>query len=206
MKIQFDRAIRLLGIFTVSVFCASNTSENILEAHRYLTDMGVRNGISLIRNAAKEDDEFDVDMDEYLRLFDEFESVRPSDGARAKYPLFSFRDAIELLKGKLIAETVRVKRQIVPCVAGERSIVLGEEGTLHPCELLHKSYSNVRDFDSNPIALLDSDKGREVRRGIANKECHCTWEILTALSTIYYPRVYTRAIAHRLSRALRRKR
>jgi len=197
---------RRLGIFTVSVFCASNTSENIREAHRYLADMGIRNGISLIRNAAKEDDEFDVDVDEYLRLFDELESVRPSGGASAKYPLFSFRDAIESFKGRLIAETVRAKRQIVPCVAGKRSIVLGEDGTLYPCELLHKSYGNVRDFDCDPMALLNSDKGREIRRGIVNKECHCTWEILIALSTLYSPRTYPRVIAHRLSQALRRKR
>lgn len=186
-----------LGIFTVSVFCASNSSENILEAHRYLTEeLGIKNGISLIRNAAKEDGEFDVDIDEYLRLFERLESDEPGDANRAKYPLFSFRDAIEAFKGQLVVETARKKRQIVPCVGGKRSIVLAEDGTLYPCELLHEPYGNIRDFDCNPMALLATDRGRKIRKSIANKECYCTWEILMSLSTFYSPRIYPRVLWH----------
>ena len=187
-----------LGIFTVSVFCASNRSDDILEAHRYLADMGVRNGISLIRNASKEEGEFDVDMNEYLRLFEELERIRPKGDNAADYPLFSFRDAIESFKGQLIAETASRRRQLVPCVAGLRSIVLGEDGTLYPCELLQKRYGNVRDCGYDPMALVNSEKGRAIRRGIVNKECYCTWEILIALSTLYCPRVYPRVVGHRL--------
>lgn len=193
-----------LGIFTVSVFCASNSSDNILRVHRYLKDMGIRNGISLIRNAAKEEGEFDVDIDEYLRLFDELESIRPSDASNAKYPLWSFREAIESYKGTLIAEAARAGRQIVPCVAGRRSIVLGEDGSLYPCELLHKSYGNVRDNDYDPMAMLKSEAGKAIRRGIVNKECHCTWEILAALSILYHPPIYPRVMHHWFMQYFRR--
>ncbi|HUT02505.1 MAG TPA: radical SAM protein [bacterium] len=187
-----------LGIFTVSVFCASNTSEDILEVHRYLADMGVRNGISLIRNASKDRGEFDVDMNEYLRLFEELERIRPKGENAADYPLFSFRDAIESFKGQLIAETASRRRQIVPCVAGLRSIVLGEDGTLYPCELLHTQYGNVRDCGYDPMALVNSLRGHAMRRGIVNRDCYCTWEILIALSALYWPWVYPRVVGHRL--------
>ena len=198
---QIRREEPRLGIFTVSVFCASNSSSDIIEVHRYLVrELGVSNGVALIRNSAKDEDEFGIEIDEYLRLCEELEAVRPERQSQARYPLFSLREAIESFKYGLIARTARAQRQLVPCVAGRRSIVLAEDGSLFPCELLKSSYGNVREAGYDPMRLVASETGRRIRSRIENKECFCTWEILIALSTFYHLPSYPKVIAHWLSR------
>jgi MoaA/NifB/PqqE/SkfB family radical SAM enzyme len=81
-------------------------------------------------------------------------------------------------------ETVRQKRQVVPCTAGRITGVVYANGDVSVCEL-HKPIGNLR-RNTFP-EIWHSEEARQLRASIARKECHCTTEVFLWPSIVYQP-------------------
>jgi MoaA/NifB/PqqE/SkfB family radical SAM enzyme len=81
-------------------------------------------------------------------------------------------------------ETVKQKRQVVPCKAGQISAVVYANGAVSVCEL-HPTIGNIR---LKPFAeIWKSVEADNRRKSIANKECFCTTEVFLWPSVVYHP-------------------
>ncbi len=95
--------------------------------------------------------------------------------------------------GKEIAVEIAKKgRMVIPCYAGILSIVITEEGEVYPCEILDKSFGNLRDNDYGIRKILNSKKAASLKKFINDKRCHCTHECNMFVNTLFNPRIYPR--------------
>jgi hypothetical protein len=87
-------------------------------------------------------------------------------------------------------ETVRQKKQVVPCKAGRLSAVVYANGDVSLCEI-HKPIGNLRQKTFGEI--WHSAEANELRRSIEAKECYCTTEVFMWSSIVYQPVQLARA-------------
>ena len=127
--------------------------------------------------------------------FHSFELLRPPFPDPSIRPLSveEYREALKLLKPywarfdryrpllrnlKVAAreaelETLEEERMVYKCYAGTISGVLNPEGTVSLCEVQWE-IGNIRDFGYSFKRAWFSEKAREMRRRIANRDCWCT--------------------------------
>jgi MoaA/NifB/PqqE/SkfB family radical SAM enzyme len=88
-------------------------------------------------------------------------------------------------------ETLRRGRQYIPCSAGRMSAVVYANGDVGVCEI-HQPLGNLRDKSFPEI--WNSEAARELRKSIANKECHCTTEVFMWPSIVFSPPTLAKAM------------
>ena len=81
-------------------------------------------------------------------------------------------------------QTLKQKRQVVPCKAGRLSVVVYANGDVSLCEI-HKPIGNLRQKPFQEI--WGSDEARRLRASISNKECYCTTEVFLWPSIVFQP-------------------
>ena len=81
-------------------------------------------------------------------------------------------------------QTLKQKRQVVPCSAGRQTVVVYANGDVSLCEM-HKPVGNLRNNSFQEI--WKSEKTQELRKSIANKECYCTTEVFLWPSIVFQP-------------------
>jgi MoaA/NifB/PqqE/SkfB family radical SAM enzyme len=69
--------------------------------------------------------------------------------------------------------TLEQQRMVFPCYAGTISGVLNPEGTVSLCEVQWE-IGNIREYGYSFSRAWFSEKARQMRRRIANRECWCT--------------------------------
>lgn len=110
------------------------------------------------------------------------------------YRFASLKRVVDVLTPEIEMETMEGNRMILPCVAGKRIIVISEKGEVTPCELLDKSFGNVRDVGYDMKKLLFSGKAIEIKKWIRESKCFCTWGCATSNNIVFnlaaYPRVF----------------
>jgi MoaA/NifB/PqqE/SkfB family radical SAM enzyme len=87
-------------------------------------------------------------------------------------------------------ETVKQRRQVVPCTAGRLTGVVYANGDVSVCEL-HKPIGNLR-RNTFP-EIWHSPEAQRLRQSIARNECHCTTEVFLWPSIVYQPLPLMRA-------------
>lgn len=98
-------------------------------------------------------------------------------------------------------ETIKQKRQVVPCRAGQLSAVVYANGDVGACEI-HKPLGNLRE---KPFwEIWKSAEAEALRKSIAAKECYCTTEVFMWSSIVHQPVQLVRSVAG--SRAWRKTR
>jgi len=102
--------------------------------------------------------------------------------------------ALNQLTNLISIENLRQKTQVVPCRAGSKGIEISSTGEVFPCEMLDKTFGNLRDHNFNIDEMLHSQPGKEIRRFIKGKNCYCSFECMIPLSIIYSPRHYPRLL------------
>lgn len=75
------------------------------------------------------------------------------------------------IAGRILKE----KRQVIPCYAGVSNVHINYDGGVWPCCVLgyDKQMGNLRDYDYDFQKLWHSDRAKEVRRYIREKNCAC---------------------------------
>jgi radical SAM protein with 4Fe4S-binding SPASM domain len=126
------------------------------------------------------------------------------DGSQPRYRFRGARlkAAQDVLKRRLIAETLGRRGRVIPCHAGRLNLVLDERGELYPCEDFSLRMGNVRDHDFDVLVTADSPRGREVRASISRGDCWCTHECYMMTNILFDLRRWPALVAEylRLSR------
>ena len=89
-------------------------------------------------------------------------------------------------------------RFFIPCVGGEKMLTLDEEGKVKPCEILEQVgvrpyMGDLRKFNYDLYALLESPEARRMRRWILDTKCHCTFECANQANVAYNPASFVKA-------------
>lgn len=105
---------------------------------------------------------------------------------------------------EVIAKTVEKDMMIVPCMAGKRLIVISEKGDVYPCEILNKSFGNVRDVNYNIKKILYSKQGKSIKKFIKNTNCYCTFECAVNTNVVFNPKTYPKLILSTIKNMLHR--
>ena len=88
---------------------------------------------------------------------------------------------------RVYVETLRQKRQLLPCLAGRLSAVVSEEGDVSFCEL-RESVGNLR---TAPLAdIWRSPRAEATRRSIERGECWCTHSCFQPKNVTRNPRIW----------------
>lgn len=181
-----------LGINTV--FCADNQNSMNKIIDFVITLEHVKtHSISLIRGNLRNEKFKNVDMSLY---FDAVKSLEKNLKDRTSR-IYRFRGsrikaAQDILQRQLIHQTVHEKKRLVPCYAGRLNLVLTENGYVYPCEILTKSFGNVRDYDYDIGKVIQSKEAQAIMRSIGSENCYCTHECYFMTNILFNPRLYPR--------------
>jgi MoaA/NifB/PqqE/SkfB family radical SAM enzyme len=74
---------------------------------------------------------------------------------------------------ELVKRILEEQDQVLPCYAGWASAQIYADGTVWPCCVRADNLGNLRDVDYDFSAIWFGEKIKDVRRSIADKECHC---------------------------------
>jgi len=146
--------------------------------------------LSLARGDVREEKTKDVDLKKYEEAV--YYAWGKTGGKEPRFFSRIFR-ALQKVARETTIRTLKEKRRIVPCVAGEKIIVIDEQGVVYPCELLNMPMGNLRNVEYDIKRILNSSEGRKIREKIKNEKCFCTWETINHFNPIYdifsYPRI-----------------
>lgn len=179
-----------LGVNTV--FCAENQDamDGIIE---YVGGLrGVKtHTISLVRGDLAHSGFKKVDMRKYARAIDTLEQrLRSGKAAVYRFSGGRIKAAQDILQRRLIEQTARERKALIPCYAGRLNIVLSESGELYPCEMLNEGFGNVRDFAYDVKKALNAERAGRVLASIRNRKCWCTHECTMMTNILFNPRLY----------------
>lgn len=165
--------------------------DTILDTFRFVNEeLRVPFNWGLVRNAVLDKASEEVDLDRYERFIAHVQArnIRSDSG----YPLETLKHVLDQVTPRIVLETARTDREILPCKSGTTSVVLTDEGDVLPCEMLDDTFGNLREFDYDLRAMLDSAAAGAFRKRIAEEHCHCTWECAVRNNIVFTPRAYPR--------------
>jgi len=91
-------------------------------------------------------------------------------------------------------KTLKEKRQIIPCYAGQVWGVLEAYGDVYFCELLG-SIGNIKEYNYDFGKIWNNEKASKMREFIKNKKCYCThscFQISNVLNNpLLWPKVFS---------------
>jgi MoaA/NifB/PqqE/SkfB family radical SAM enzyme len=131
------------------------------------------------------------------------ENRKPS---RDRRPLSRLFRSIYEENMAVLRKTMDTGDMVLPCWAGRKMLIVGEYGDVYPCEPLHKSVGNLRDFDYDVARLRASARSRELVDWIWDSRCHCTWECAVHTNIVFnrstWPRLARRMATPRPGAAI----
>ena len=94
---------------------------------------------------------------------------------KKKAPLTRVTEAVRLVYYDVALQILRERRQVTPCYGGISNIHMNYDGEIWPCCVLGgtQSLGQVREWDYDIPALLDSRLARESKKYIAEGNCAC---------------------------------
>ncbi len=154
---------------------------------------------NIIRDDTKVEEEKEIDLGvtgTFADLCDEYNnrSFRQKKGWLQRLRLEK-TEAAHTIRNKVI----RTGRFQIPCVAGDKMVVMYSEGEVAPCETLNEQMGNIRDYEYNMGKLLASERARAIRKKIIDEKCFCAHECFTSASITFS----TREMAKVLMRSLK---
>lgn len=72
-----------------------------------------------------------------------------------------------------VKESIRIKKQIIPCYAGFASTQISPDGDVWACCIKAEPLGNLRDVDYDFKKVWFSDKAHEIRKETKKGECYC---------------------------------
>jgi MoaA/NifB/PqqE/SkfB family radical SAM enzyme len=162
-------------------------------------------GVLYVRGDTYDPEAKKVDAADYVRFVEACrERLRP----RAAGKSFSSRlfSAITATATDLLADSIVHDRYVTPCRAGRNMLVMDDEGTVRPCEMLEylietgratldsAILGNVRDVDYDIKRLIDTAKARDMRRYIREKKCYCSFECAMSVNVLYSPSLWPKML------------
>lgn len=110
----------------------------------------------------------------YQKLIKDF-SKKIRENIHKKKELARTTEALRLVYYDIAGRVLEEKRQVIPCYAGISNAHINYDGGVWPCCVLgyDKEMGNLREYDYDFNSLWHSDRAREVRKFIKDKNCAC---------------------------------
>jgi radical SAM protein with 4Fe4S-binding SPASM domain len=187
-----------LGIGFITTVMKSN-KDRVLQLFDYLKDLDPDSiACNIIRDDTKIKEEKEIDQDvckQFSNLCDDYNTEKVKQNSN----LFNkLRQTKTLYAHEIRSKTVETNEYQIPCVAGNKIIVMYSEGEVHPCETLGYEIGNIRDYNYNMRDLLQSDRAKAIREKIIKGHCFCTHECFTTASITFSKKqlmkVFTRTL------------
>jgi MoaA/NifB/PqqE/SkfB family radical SAM enzyme len=179
-----------LGINTV--FCSANQGrmDELITFVRGLA--GVRmHSVSLVRGDVADERLKRVDMNAYRRTIETLEAdLKARHFSGYRFPGARLKAAQDILQRRLIHDTMRKKRRLIPCYAGTLTLVLTEAGDLYPCESFTMKLGNVREWGYDVKKLLTGNDSRKALHAVQHSGCYCTHECYMMMNILFNPTLY----------------
>lgn len=114
--------------------------------------------------------------------------------------------AINAVSTDLLVRTVCEDRFMTYCKAGKNMVVMDDEGTVSPCEILQyyietgrarlktAVFGNMRDYDYDIRKVLGTEHSREIIRYIRDSHCYCTFECAMSVNVLYSPHLWSKVL------------
>jgi len=85
----------------------------------------------------------------------------------------------------VIIQNVQKEKNLLPCQALRKSIVIDEFGKIFPCEMLGIYAGDLRNNSYDTNKILNSYKAKTIIDNIKRKKCFCTWECIIPLNILF---------------------
>ena len=120
--------------------------------------------------------------------------------------------ALNQLAAQLVAEVAVNDRFVTPCLAGQVMVVMDDEGSVEPCEILRdfvaegkiqlpsSRLGTMRELNYDIRRVLGTRYARQVVDTIVSSRCRCTYECAMAANVLYTPRLLGRALVRAVHR------
>jgi MoaA/NifB/PqqE/SkfB family radical SAM enzyme len=179
-----------LGVNTV--FCAENQDamDGVIDFVRGMRNIKTHT-ISLIRGDLADEGFKNVDFAKYLHAIGRLEDdLRKSSSRVYRFRGAKIKAAQDILQRRLIHRTSEERKRLIPCYAGRLNLVLTECGDVYPCEILPRSFGNVKDYGYDLMKVVRSARAGEIIGSILNNECYCTHECYFMTNILFNPGLY----------------
>ena len=179
-----------LGVNTV--FCSENQDamDDIIDFVKGMKNIKTHT-ISLVRGNLADKGFKKVDFSKYSRAIGRLEENLKEDASQVyRFRGAKIKAAQDILQRRLIYRTMEEKKRLIQCYAGRLNLVLTEGGDVYPCEILARSFGNVRDHGYDLMKVVSCGKAREVVASIRNNECYCTHECYFMTNILFNPALY----------------
>ncbi len=179
-----------LGVNTV--FCSENQDrmDEIIDFAGGLKDIKTHT-ISLIRGDLVQDGFKRVDIGKYRAAIERLEhNLKDKTSRTYRFKGAKIKAAQDIIQRNLIHRTILERKRLLECYAGKLNVVLTETGELFPCEILTKSFGNIREHDFDIGKALGTDKAKAITKSIEDRKCYCTHECYFMTNILFNPRLY----------------
>ena len=196
---ELQRYYGNLTLSSITTYSKYN-EHNIFEIVDFITkDLKLEMNLNYVRGNTFQKDAKDVSLENYIV------AARIIKGRNAGIKTVStFISAIHDLSSKLIYKTKKENRSMIRCLAGEKMIEIGNDGTIFPCEMLSVNFGNIKDFNYDIARVLNSKKAKDFSGFLKKGKCYCTWECAMknnlVYSAYYYPALFVELIKNRMRR------
>lgn len=149
----------------------------------------------------KEEKEIDFETSQrFSDLCDEYNDRR----SKQRFDWFQkLRQAKTLYAHEIRRKVIQTNEFQIPCVAGNKIVVLYAEGEIHPCETLGYEIGNIRDYDYDIKKILQSERAKYIREKIIKEHCFCTHECFTSASIVLSKKQMAKVVMKTLVRPVR---
>ncbi len=130
--------------------------------------------ISLIRGNVKDREAKQVDMLKYIKLVKYLKKTINKE--RFANFFTKLLVVVKQIAWDYIANIIIRKFYPIRCTSGKKMIVIDHLANVYPCEILNRSYGNMRDVNFDLKALLNSEEGKKIKHHISSNKCICTFE------------------------------
>jgi len=140
---------------------------------------------NIIRDNTKVTDEKGIDLDLVYQFAQRCDQYNENMSIYKKTFFDKMRHVKTLKAHKIRERTAKTNQFQIPCVAGDKIVVMYPEGEVAPCETLDYEIGNIRDFGYDMKELLQSQHAIGIRKKIIDGKCFCTHECFTSASLIF---------------------
>lgn len=183
---------RYRNLYLISSTIFSHSTQNsVCDTVQYILQnfKDIKPSLSFIRGNVKNSQEKDVNPDIYRDFHKRF--IPEIDNAIKPFSAMAFKEVLEMSVNKIVANNYTKKKQTVSCQAGNKLVVIYENGDVFPCEIIGEKFGNLRELDYDIKKFLFSQKSREIKRKINNdRACYCTWENIIPVNLLFSPAHY----------------
>ena len=156
--------------------------------------------VNLVRGKTRDPTAGDVKLENYNKAQDII-NKRIRDGSykgHSGHLSAKWLSAKNSVRRKVISDIVQSKKEGGACSAGAIAGVIYADGSVYPCEMLGKSFGNLRDFDFNLSKLWNTKTAIDIRNWIQDTHCICTQECFLSTSFLIQPQLWPNLLYERL--------